>query len=273
MKIFGLFICIHIFFDSVSQEIETPYYQTPPNRNESTNQDAFPNLINFDIKYYLNTDGGIKFDFKKLQNSKFLSNSNINNINAWWGVNIGQNRNQNYFYELGYQVHQYELNSLFIIDRSSLAFYNLMKTQYLTARVKKKIWVIDKVARTAQINGILGYYIPVKSKIENSGKGKLGLLNISEINSFEYMFSGNKTQGLIEVGIELEGKLAERFEIGVFAKSRFSLNKKLSNNFVLVAKNLENENLENYIKGVDFTAGMFLRLNSNKYKKYISKIN
>lgn len=265
------FLILYLNF-SFAQDVETPYYQKPPERNEKTNQNAFPNLINFDIKYYLNTDGGIKFDFKKLQNSKFLNSNNTNNLNAWWGVNIGQNRNQNYFYELGYQVHEYELNSLFDVNRNRLFFFNKMKTHYINARIKKKLFVIDKVARTTQLNAILAYYQPVKSKLENRGFGKIGLSNISDIESFDYKLLGNKNQGLLELGIELEGKLAERFEIGVFAKSRFAFNKKLNNNFIIITKNKETEIIENYIKGVDLTAGMFLRLNSNKYKKYISKI-
>lgn len=278
IKYFALIVCISNTSNTYAQE--TPYYQLPKNRNRENGIKNLPNLENFDIKFYANLGGGVNSMGSKLINYSSESVNSRKDFGTIWEINVGQCRNDNFYYELGFYQYSYLLSTEFYnINDSSrpLSFTNGSQINSIPFRIKKRVLIIDKVARNAFLNIGLGMGY---SFLKNYKKGKSDIINFrpsrnplnDDLKELTYSYLYNEKPINLEFLVELRGKPTQQLELSIFLKYLFYPKPLFENKFNLkYNSNLENEVYHKSNNGF-FNFGVQIQYNAPAYYKYKPKV-
>ena len=253
------------------EETETPYYKLPKNRDKVEELRSIPNLIPFDITYYVNLQGNFKKDFYKSSPFTLLSNDPLVELSGSYGITLGQNRNNNWFYEIGYARYAFEINNyVYNLNRSLLSFNNQLTVSYLPITVKKRLLVINKVSKNAQINLRTGIDVFLGSTSKNAAFAPPRISQGSLAQQFFYDINFNKNPILIETGLELKGYVTRKLEVGIYSNFIFQKPKALSNNFKTIYVSGTSETSNTYLNGLSINFGLEIIINSPTYRSFKS---
>ena len=257
---------------------ESPYYQLPQNRKSGSELITMPNLNTFTITYFLAASVGIK---KSFLGENAVSPSAIESSSqseGFWDISIGQTRNDNWIYELGLAKYNSYLSTSFLaLGRNPLPFRNETKQFYVPLRVKKKIWTIDKVSRSAFLNIGLGVSYLVKNQKKTAEQGRI-LFNQRptpeprDYTTLDFNMSSSSFPFAFEFITEIRGKVSERIEITAFGKAFMRPNKFLNNQFTFNYVDQSSVSFGVYEKPFSVLFGLQARLNSPKYYSYKSRV-
>ena len=145
-QLLGIFLFLFIFGPTLAQE--KPYYELPKNRQTNLEIKGLPNLNVFDIKYYINISGGVNGVKSKITNNSEELVAQRKDFGTFWEVNVGQNRNDNLHFEVGFTQFTNSLTTEFQFINNNpfpVTFTNGGKINYVPFRVKKRILIIDKI--------------------------------------------------------------------------------------------------------------------------------
>ncbi len=257
---------------------ETPYYKLPVQRKTNHELITLPNLDSFSISYFLAVSGGFKKSFVGSTNISPTETTALSPINEFWEVSMGQNRNENWHYELGVSVMQSHLSTRFAeIGNGSLSFINEQKQYFIPFRIKKKILTLDKVSRNAFINMGMGtYYLVNRPKIGSEVGtlefSKKGNPNPEDFNTLDYEIHKSKFPIMLEFLTEIRGKVTERIELNLFFKGIIKSSQNQKNDFQLNYINGTHDSFGNFSKNVSLLFGLQAKFNSPKYFKYKSQV-
>jgi len=276
-----MYLYIVVFSLSSSQSLfaqETPYYKLPTQRKMNHELITFPNLDSFSISYFLSVSGGFKKSFVGSTNISPTETTASSPINEFWEVSVGQNRNENWHYELGVIAIQSYLSTQFTeIGNGSLNFVNEEKQYFIPFRIKKKILSLDRVSRNAFLNMGLGtYYLLNRPKIGS----EIGTLEFSkkrnpnpeDFNTMDYEIHKSKFPVVLEFLTEVRGKVTERFELNLFFKGIIKSSQNQKNDFHLNYVNGTTDSFSNFSKNISLLFGLQAKFYSPKYFKYKSQV-
>ncbi|MCP9770131.1 hypothetical protein EGI22_19680 [Lacihabitans sp. LS3-19] len=274
---FKIFL-VFLIFPQIIIAQETPYYQLLTQRKLNHEIINLPNLNSFSISYFFAVSGGFKKSYPgstAISPTEIVANSPINGL---WEITFGQNRNENWHYEIGVSEMYNNLTTRFTkIGNGSLSFINEEKQYFIPLRVKKKIVTLDRVSRNAFINvGIGAYYLVNKPKI-GSENGTLEFTkkrnpSPEDFNTLDYEIYKSKFPVTFEFLTELRGKVTERFELSLYFKGIVKSSQNQKNNFQLNYINGNYDSFGNFSKSVSLVFGLQAKLNSPKYFRYKSKV-
>ena len=277
MKSSGIFFLL-MYSGLLSFAQEPPYYQLPQNRKHGHELVTMPNLNTFTITYFLAASVGIKksyFTEHLISPSPVESNAEMD---GFWDVTIGQNRNDNWIFEVGVAKYNSNLNTNFTaLGRNIFPFRNEMKQFYLPFRLKKKILTMDKVSRSAFLNLGIGASYLVKNQKKTLEQGRI-LFNQRPIpeardyTTLDFDIGSSNFPFAFEFMTEIRGKVSERLEITVFGKAFFRPDRYLSNQFTFNYVDQSSVSFGIYEKPLSVLFGIQARLNSPKYYSYKSKV-
>lgn len=257
---------------------ESPYYQLPQNRKRSHELVTMPNLNTFTLTYFLSASVGIKKSyFTEYQTSPSPVES-LSEMEGFWDVTIGQNRNDNWIFELGVAKYNSSLNTNFTaLGRNVFPFRNEITQFYLPFRLKKKLVTLDKISRSAFLNLGIGVSYLVKNQKKTVEQGRI-LFNQRPIpeprdyTSLDFEMNSSKNPLAFEFLSEIRGKVSERLEITAFGKALFRPDRYLSNQFTFNYVDQTSVSFGVYEKPLAILFGLQARLNSPKYYSYKSKV-
>jgi hypothetical protein len=272
-RILFFFVILFKFHSTWAQdtESETPYYKLPTNRSKEEELRSIPNLKPFEIKYYFNLSGNFKKDYYKTSTFTLLSTEPLIELYGSYAITLGQNRNNNWFYEIGYRRYAYEVNNyLYNLNRSPLTFQNKLTATYIPITIKKRVFVIDKVSKNAQINIKAEIDFLLNDKAVNSPVLPLRISQGSPAQQFNYEINNNKNPVIIETGLELKGNITPKFEIGIFSNLIIQKPSLLKNNFKVIYQNGQTETSTTYLNGLSINFGLEIIINSPTYRRFRS---
>ncbi len=268
-----LIIFFSTFFQTAFSQ-ETPYYQEPEKRKYAYEKITMPNLSSYTIKYYLSLNGG----FAK---SYHHSGGDLTNIvevkspmDTYKELNFGINHNEKYYLETGISHQKLQLNSYYGFP---FRIFNEQSIFLLPFKVRKTVWVLDKVSRAAFLMVGTGVNFRVNKLQESEISEKLYFKygqppEQNDPESIDYKTLKKFPLLNFETNMEIRGKVTERFELGLFAKVLFSGKKNLSNELNLNYFNGQTEKQSDRLKGVQLWFGLNCRINSPAYYRYQSKV-
>lgn len=271
---------IYLLIPKYSKAQEKPYYELPKNRKETSELLSMPNLKSFGIKYYFGVAGGFKKNYSSFEKEPTFEIGSNTGLSLYWEAVFGQNRDYNYFWEIGYINNPIYLKSnLNEINPGPfpLSFLNGQKFHAFPFRLKKRVLVIDKVSKSAFINLGLGliYQLPSsKQSIENeiikfrTGRNPLD----DDITSIEYSLISKNKPISGELMIELRGKVIERFDLSIYLKSIYKPNKQLINSFNINYYDQSSNQSIQYLNNFSFLFGIQAQINSPNFLKYTSTV-
>ncbi len=264
------FLCITFVF-AQEEETEVPYYKLPTNRTKIEELRSIPNLIPYDITYYINMSGNFKKDYYKTSPFSLLSNDPLIELSGSYGITIGQNRNNKWFYEIGYYRYTYEVNNyIYNLNRSLLSFNNQLMVHYIPLIFKKRLFVIDKVSKNAQINLRTGFDIFLGSTSDNVFFTPPRISQGSPAQQFFYEIDSKNNPLIFETGLELKGNVSKKLEVGIYGNLIFQKPKALSNNFRVIYGNGQEEISNTYLNGLSINFGLEIIINSPTYRSFKS---
>ena len=258
---------------------ESPYYQLPQNRKHNYELLTMPHLNTFTITYFLAASVGIKKSyFTEYLTSPTPVESN-SEMEGFWDITIGQNRNDNWIFELGIAKYNSNLNTNFTaLGRSLFPFRNEMKQYYLPFRLKKKIITLDKVSRSAFLNLGIGVSYLFKNQKKTAEKDRI-LFNQRPIpeprdyTTLDFEMNSSNNPLAFEFITEIRGKVSERLEITAFGKAFFRPDRYLSNQFTFNYVDQTSVTFGIYEKPLSILFGIQALLNSPKYYGYKSRVD
>jgi hypothetical protein len=274
-----LLISMFTFTTILSFSQETPYYQLPKNRKHNHEMIVMPNLDAFTITYFLSATVGIRKPFIQQSGISPSALSAEAPASGFWEIALGQNRNDNWIYELGITKFNYRIKTSFLeLSRTPLVFSNETEQYYAPFRVKKKILTLDKVSRNAFLNIGLGvsYLINNHNKSLEEGKITFGQRPIPEprdYTSLNFRIASSNQPIAFELLTEIRGKVSERLEIAVFGKAFFRNHKYLNNQFSFTYVDGTFKEFENFEKSISILFGLQAKFNSPKYYQYKSRVD
>jgi hypothetical protein len=282
---FWYFFCMLFFCDTSfssaqvadSTGIES-YYQLPTQRGRQEEMASFPNLKYSKIQYYFRLLGGFRKAYIDSDGFEIVSPTTplyINSfINGLYGLRFGLDRNQNHYFEIGYQyfvnqlshtISAYAVNGIYMNSNQAI---HSMPLEY-----KKRIFYFDKIARTAQINLCFGTLLSLGEKRRDQGFNNLLLPPNSAYSSIKRERSLGYPVASLDYGFEILGKLAERFEIGVFIKGHYLPNKRLSQTITWNLKNGSSNSARSDLGAQSIAFGLSFYIKAPPFKVYTSKLN
>ncbi len=274
-----LFLC-SLLVTKYTKAQEKPYYELPKNRKETNELLSMPNLKSFGIHYYFGLAGGFKKNYSAFQKEPTFEIDSNSGLNLYWETVFGQNRDYNYYWEIGYISNPTYLKSnLNEINPGPfpLTFLNGQKFHAIPFRLKKRVLIIDKVAKSAFINLGLGiiYQLPSsKQSIENeiikfrTGRNPLN----NDLTSIEYSLISKNKPFSGEFLLEVRGKVIERFDLGLYLKSIYKPSKQLINSFNFNYFDQSSNQSIQYLNNFSFLFGIQAQINSPKFLKYTSTV-
>jgi hypothetical protein len=252
-------------------ESETPYYKLPANRSKDEELKSIPNLKPFEITYYFNVSGNFKKDYFKTTSFTLLSTEPLIELSGSYGLTLGQNRNNNWFYEVGYKRYAYEVNTfLYNLNRSPLNFQNKVTATYIPINIKKRIFIIDKVSKNAQINARAEIAFLLTDKVVNTPSFPLRISQGSPAQQFNYEINYQKNSLIFETGLELKGNITKKFETGIFTNLIYQKPSLLSNDFKAIYRTGQTETSNTLLIGLSINFGLEIIINSPTYRRFRS---
>ncbi len=258
---------------------DSPYYQLPQNRKKGHELITMPNLNTFTITYFIAASAAIKKPFLGENMSSPSKTESVAQSEVVWDVTFGQNRNDNWIFEIGLvKFNSYLSTSFLELSRNPLTFRNQTKQFYCPFRVKKRILTLDKVSRAAFLNIGLGASYVVLNKQKTSEQDRINfnqrpIPDPRDYTSLEFDIGSSKHPFAIEFLTEVRGKVSERLEITAFGKAFIRPNKYLNNQFIFNYVDQSSRNFGVYEKPVSLHFGIQAKLNSPKYYRYKSKVD
>jgi hypothetical protein len=252
-------------------ESETPYYKLPGNRSKDEELRSIPNLEPFEINYYFNLSGNFKKDYFKTNSFTILNTEPLIELSGSYALTLGQNRNNNWFYEVGYRRYTYEVNTyIYNLKRSPLNFLNKVTVNYIPVTLKKRIFIIDKVSKNAQINLKAEVDFMINNKVESSPSINILPSQGSTAQQFSSQINAKKKSFIFETGLELKGNITRKLEVGIFTNLILQKPKLLSNNFKATYQSGQTEISSTFLNGLSINFGIEIIVNSPTYRRFKS---
>lgn len=260
---------------------ESPYYQLPKNRKTDAEALTFPNLKPFVLKYYVSASGGFKKNLTKLKTNDNSPNIDTNSpLLLNWEMAIGQNRNNDYFWEIGLVQNYTKLTTSFqnvYINRLPLSFTSDINSYYIPLRVKKRLFYLDKVARTTMLNIGTGVILPFATKKITTSSNDINF-NASrnptpdEIIRLKYDINPYLSKVGFEAQLDLRGKVTERVEVSLYSKYVFIPQNKFYHEILIGNYDGTQNEYKHSLKNSIFQFGVQVQLNSPMFIKYTDDI-
>lgn len=274
-----------IFFFSLCSVLtfgqESPYYQLPKNRKTDAEALSFPNLKPFVIKYYVSVAGGFKKNLTNLKTNDITPNIDTNSpLLLNWEMAFGQNRNNNYFWEIGLVQNYTKLTTSFknvFINRSPLSFTSDINSYYIPLRLKKRLFYFDKVARTTMLNIGTGVIFPIATQKIKTNSNDINFNpsrnpSPDEIIRLKYNINPYLSKVGFETQIDLRGKVTERLEVSLYTKYVFVPQNKFYHDILIGNYDGTQKDYKHNLKNSIFQFGVQVQLNSPMFIKYTDDI-
>jgi hypothetical protein len=259
----------------------TPYYQLPKNRKNENEIINLPNLSYFAIKYYFGMSGGFYKSYSNFTNESSVILSNNQQAMLNWEAYFGQNRDNNYYFEVGIVNIPFFLTTnlngnFFPVNINKIENGNNQFNIHF--RLKKRIFTLDRVAKNAFINVgfATGYKLNKSPFTPKTDSIRYNLTNVNPtieaIENFKYTTTSKFKPLNFELMIELKGVVTPRFELGLFFKGFYNSPQQLTNTINFNYRNKPKEIIQHSLSNLSFSFGIQTFVSSPKFLKYKSKV-
>ncbi len=273
-----VFVSILISYCSYSQE--EPYYALPKERKSEQARKSLPNLDIKVKKIFISGFGGLNIQKQKLDNDLKGQIGIVQNLNLPWGFGFGLNCYNNWQFETGFYKQNINFSTSFqskLSPRFFTIFQNPVEYYSFPLTVKKRLFYIDKVSKAAQVN--IGSGLVITPNLNKIKTNEIFIDDIVRQNGqardtlvFKNVTTRNLNTLAYQFNLEVEGRIVEKLEIGLFCMGTIYPNKIINSQSMYSINRISQGDSNAFLSNISLIFGVKTKLNLSMLYSYKSKI-
>jgi hypothetical protein len=274
-----LLLCFwaNMFSAAFGQQNEDVYFDK--NYHKKTKLMNLPNMSVSQEHWYVGGEGIFKKNYTTLDNNLLGLIASENTSNVTWGIQLGYNFDNKWGIETGYLANTQE--TYLYINASRIAPLSSKFTLHsIPIRYKKNIFTIDKSTKTASLwlsGGVLISPNSTEQKINSltlygtknvvrGADGKVVSYDSLTVPINSYLTNRGLIQ--LEIGVELQGKIAEGFNIITFLRGNLGSNSVIHTDASYIINTHTDAETSLTTNGFSYSFGMALRYDVGRNVRY-----
>lgn len=279
LKLVSLFFILTSYINKVYSQ-EAPHYQLPKDRNAASGKLGLPNLKTSIDKLFISVYGGVKFQNIEIQTNPSQQLQDNSFVNLPWGIGLGYNSKNKWEFEGALYKQNFSARTTYqskAFPEVYEVFSNNVEVNSVLMTFKNRVFYIDRVSKAAQLNMGLGLLVLpefFKGRISTS-KSNYILRNRNALRdtlTLEHRFIRTKNPLGFQFGFDIEGRIIEKLEIGVYFSGVFYPKNVLRSQIdTYINSNFESTGLSELSK-FQYNFGIKTKYNFSILYKYKSKL-